>query len=41
VRENAGVDLGTGATVEDIAANIDTILDMSENKGFIERTHHR
>ncbi len=41
VRENAGVDLGTGATVEDIAANIDTILDMSENKGVLERTHHR
>jgi NAD(P)-dependent dehydrogenase (short-subunit alcohol dehydrogenase family) len=41
VRENAGVDLGTDATVEDIAANIDTILDMSENKGVLERTHHR
>lgn len=41
VRENAGVDLGTGATVEDIAANIDTILDMSESKGVLERTHHR
>jgi len=33
VRENAGVDLGSEATVEDIAANIDTIMDMSENKG--------
>jgi NAD(P)-dependent dehydrogenase (short-subunit alcohol dehydrogenase family) len=41
VRENAGVDLGAGATVEDIAANIDTILDMTENKGVLERTHHR
>ncbi len=41
VRENVGVDLGPGATVEDIAANIDTILDMSENKGILERTHHR
>lgn len=41
IRENVGVDLGTGATVEDIAANIDTILDMSENKGVLERTHHR
>ena len=41
VRENVGVDLGPGATVEDIAANIDTILDMSENKGVLERTHHR
>lgn len=41
VRENVGVDLGLGATVEDIAANIDTILDMSENKGVLERTHHR
>lgn len=41
VRENVGVDLGAGATVEDIAANIDTILDMRENKGVLERTHHR
>ena len=41
VRENVGVDLGPGASVEDIAANIDTILDMSENKGVLERTHHR
>lgn len=41
VRENVGVDLGAGATVEDIAASIDTILDMTENKGVLERTHHR
>ncbi len=41
VRENAGVDLGTSATAEDIATNIDTILDMAENKGILERTHHR
>ena len=41
VRENVGVDLGTSATVEDIASNIDTILDMAENKGILERTHHR
>jgi len=41
VRENPGVDLGTSATVEDIASNIDTILDMAENKGILERMHHR
>lgn len=41
VRENVGVDLGNSASVEDIAANIDTILDMSENKGILEREHHR
>lgn len=41
VRENVGVDLGTNASVEDVAANIETILDMSENKGILERTHHR
>ncbi|MEQ8312479.1 MAG: SDR family NAD(P)-dependent oxidoreductase [Gammaproteobacteria bacterium] len=41
VRENVGVDLGTSASAEDIAANIDTILDMSENKGILEREHHR
>ncbi len=41
VRENVGVDLGTNASVEDVAANIETILDMSENKGVLERTHHR
>lgn len=37
VRENAGVDLGVGASAEDIASNIDTILDMSTNIGVIER----
>lgn len=41
VRENVGVDLGNSATAEDIAANIETILDMSENKGILEREHHR
>ncbi|GAB5500320.1 MAG: SDR family NAD(P)-dependent oxidoreductase [Pseudohongiellaceae bacterium] len=41
VRENQGVDLGAGATVEDIAENIDTILDMSDNVGFLERQRHR
>ena len=41
VRENQGVNLGAGATVEDIAANIDSILDMSENVGFLERQRHR
>jgi len=41
VRENTGVDLGTSATVEDIAENIDTILDMSTNVGILERTPHR
>ena len=29
VRENTGVDLGVGASAEDIASNIDTILDLS------------
>lgn len=37
VRENAGVDLGVGASAEDIASNIDTILDMSTNIGVLER----
>jgi len=41
VRENVGVDLGLGASVEDIEANIDTILDMSSNEGILERTNHR
>ena len=41
VRENEGVNLGLNASVEDIDANIDTILDMSSSKGIIERTHHR
>ena len=41
VRENQGVDLGTSASAEDIAANIDTILDMTDNVGFLERQRHR
>jgi len=41
VRENVGVDLGLNATVEDIEDNIETILDMSSNKGILERTPHR
>lgn len=41
VRENQGIDLGTSASAEDIAANIDTILDMSANVGFLERQRHR
>lgn len=41
VRENVGVDLGLGATVEDIEENIETILDMSSNVGILERTPHR
>lgn len=41
VRENVGVDLGQGASVEDIEANIETILDMSSNAGILERTPHR
>lgn len=41
VRENVGVDLGLDASVEDIEANIDSILDMSSNAGILERTPHR
>ena len=41
VRENVGVDLGLNASVEDIEENIAAILDMSANKGVLERTHHR
>ncbi|MFT4887882.1 MAG: NAD(P)-dependent dehydrogenase (short-subunit alcohol dehydrogenase family) [Pseudohongiellaceae bacterium] len=41
VRENVGVDLGLDATVEDIEANIDTILDMTSNAGILERIPHR
>lgn len=41
VRENVGVDLGLGASVEDIEKHIDTILDMSSNVGILERTPHR
>ena len=41
VRENVGVDLGLDASVEDIEANIETILDMSSSAGILERTPHR
>ena len=41
VRENVGVNLGLGASVEDIEANIETILDMTSNAGILERTPHR
>ena len=41
VRENVGVDLGLGASVEDIEENIETILDMSNNAGILERIPHR
>jgi NAD(P)-dependent dehydrogenase (short-subunit alcohol dehydrogenase family) len=41
VRENEGVDLGLKASVEDIENNITEILDMSQSKGVLERTHHR
>ena len=37
IRENSGVELGLYASAEDIAANIDPILDMSSNLGFLER----
>ena len=37
VRENTGVVLGSNASVEDIATNIDAILDMSINLGILER----
>ena len=37
VRENSGVELGLNASAEDIATNIDPILDMSSNLGFLER----
>ena len=37
VRENTGVYLGSNASVEDIATNIDAILDMSINLGILER----
>ena len=35
IRENSGVELGLNASAEDIAANIDPILDMSSNLGFL------
>jgi NAD(P)-dependent dehydrogenase (short-subunit alcohol dehydrogenase family) len=41
VRENVGVDLGLGASVEDIEENIESILDMGSNAGILERTPHR
>lgn len=37
VRENSGVELGANAKAEDIQANINEILDMSSNVGFLER----
>jgi len=40
VRENTGVDLGVDASAEDIASNIDTILDMSTNIGVLERAQN-
>lgn len=41
VRENPRVDLGLKATAEDVAANIEKILDMSVNMGVNERPGHR
>ena len=41
IRENEGVTLGTTATAEDIEGNIESILNMDENKGILERTPHR
>ncbi len=37
VRENSGVELGANARAEDIEANINEILDMSSNVGFLDR----
>ena len=37
VRENSGVELGANAKAEDIEVNINAILDMSSNVGFLER----
>ena len=37
VRENSGVELGANAKAEDIEANINEILNMSSNVGFLER----
>ena len=37
VRENSAVELGVNAKAEDIEANINAILDMSSNVGFLER----
>jgi NAD(P)-dependent dehydrogenase (short-subunit alcohol dehydrogenase family) len=41
IRENPRVDLGLKATAEDVAANIDKILDMSGSMGVNERPGHR
>ena len=41
IRENEGVTLGTTATAEDIEGNIESILNMDENKGILERAPHR
>ncbi len=41
IRENEGITLGTTATAEDIEGNIESILNMDENKGILERTPHR
>jgi NAD(P)-dependent dehydrogenase (short-subunit alcohol dehydrogenase family) len=37
VRENTGINLGADATADDIAANIDAIVDMTDNHGYLER----
>ena len=37
IRENSGVELGLNASAEDIAANINPILDMSSNLGFLDK----
>ena len=37
IRENSGVELGLNASAEDIAANINQILDMSSNLGFLDK----
>ena len=37
MRENSGVELGLNASAEDIAANINPILDMSSNLGFLDK----
>ena len=41
ILQKFGVDLGLGASVEDIEDNIETILDMSSSAGILERTPHR
>ena len=37
IRENSGVELGLNASAEDIAANINPILNMSSNLGFLDK----